>query len=121
MCVVGSEKRVGNVYSKATSFVDYVWRALRRLELDESKLSDGVIQGYHDTYRPRMVEMEAFNMLKVTLAPCIEGLILLDRLCFLKEQEDVAFSTLVQLFDPLLSPRCYGVVGVKAPGTELSE
>ncbi|XP_045578205.1 probable methyltransferase-like protein 25 isoform X2 [Salmo salar] len=116
-----SEKRVGNVYSKATSFVDYVWRALRRLELDESKLSDGVIQGYHDTYRPRMVEMEAFNMLKVTLAPCIEGLILLDRLCFLKEQEDVVFSTLVQLFDPLLSPRCYGVVGVKAPGTELSE
>ncbi|XP_038852702.1 methyltransferase-like protein 25 isoform X3 [Salvelinus namaycush] len=91
-----SEKRVGNVYSKATSFVDYVWRALRRLELDGSKLSDGVIQGYHDTYRPRMVEMEAFNM------------------------EDVAFSTLVQLFDPLLSPRCYGVVGVKAPGTELS-
>ncbi|XP_038842936.1 methyltransferase-like protein 25 isoform X2 [Salvelinus namaycush] len=115
-----SEKRVGNVYSKATSFVDYVWRALRRLELDESKLSDGVIQGYHDTYRPRMVEMEAFNMLKVTLAPCIEGLILLDRLCYLKEQEDVAFSTLVQLFDPLLSPRCYGVVGVKALGTELS-
>ncbi|XP_064795440.1 methyltransferase-like protein 25 isoform X3 [Oncorhynchus masou masou] len=138
-----SEKRVGNVYSKATSFVDYVWRALRRLELDESKLSDGVIQSYHDTYRPRMVEMEAFNMLKVTLAPCIEGLILLDRLCYLKEQgsvrlkwwmstgdllspvqflqEDVAFSTLVQLFDPLLSPRCYGVVGVKAPGMELSE
>ncbi|XP_031675181.1 methyltransferase-like protein 25 isoform X2 [Oncorhynchus kisutch] len=116
-----SEKRVGNVYSKATSFVDYVWRALRRLELDESKLSDSVIQGYHDTYRPRMVEMEAFNMLKVTLAPCIEGLILLDRLCYLKEQEDVAFSTLVQLFDPLLSPRCYGVVGVKAPGMELSE
>ncbi|XP_042171533.1 methyltransferase-like protein 25 isoform X3 [Oncorhynchus tshawytscha] len=116
-----SEKRVGNVYSKATSFVDYVWRALRRLELDESKLSDSVIQGYHDTYRPRMVEMEAFNMLKVTLAPCIEGLILLDRLCYLKEQEDVAFSTLVQLFDPLLSPRCYGVVAVKAPGMELSE
>ncbi|XP_041709176.2 methyltransferase-like protein 25 isoform X2 [Coregonus clupeaformis] len=116
-----SEKRVGNVYSKATSFVAYVWRALRRLELDESKLSDGVIQSYHDTYRPRMVEMEAFNMLKVTLAPCIEGLILLDRLCYLKEQEDVAFSALVQLFDLLLSPRCYRVVGGKAPGTELSE
>ncbi|KAM4570027.1 putative methyltransferase-like protein 25 isoform 2-T2 [Odontesthes bonariensis] len=32
-----SEKRVGNVYSKAKSFVDYVRRALRRLELDESK------------------------------------------------------------------------------------
>ncbi|KAM8910396.1 putative methyltransferase-like protein 25 isoform 2-T2 [Spinachia spinachia] len=108
-----SEKRVGNVYSKSKSFVDYVRRALRRLELDESKLSDGDIQGYHDTYRPRMGEMHAFNTLKVTLAPCIEGLILLDRLCYLKEQADLSFTALVQLFDPLLSPRCYAVVGLK--------
>ncbi|XP_037617234.1 methyltransferase-like protein 25 [Sebastes umbrosus] len=109
-----SEKRVGNVYSKAKSFVDYVRRALRRLELDESKLSDSDIQDYHDTYTPRMDEMHAFNMLKVTLAPCIEGLILLDRLCYLKEQKDLPFSALVQLFDPLLSPRCYAVVGLKS-------
>lgn len=39
--LVGSEKRVGNVYSKASSFVDYVRRALRKLELDESKVSGG--------------------------------------------------------------------------------
>ncbi|XP_028305946.1 putative methyltransferase-like protein 25 isoform X1 [Gouania willdenowi] len=109
-----SEKRVGNVYSKTKSFVDYVRRALRRLELDEAKLSDNDIQRYHDTYRERMDEMHAFNMLKVSLAPCIEGLILLDRLCFLKEQENVSFSALVQLFDPLLSPRCYAVVGLKS-------
>nr|XP_046234964.1 methyltransferase-like protein 25 isoform X2 [Scatophagus argus] len=109
-----SEKRVGNVYSKAKSFVDYVRRALRRLELDESKLSDSKIQDYHDTYWPRMDEMHAFNMLKVTLAPCIEGLILLDRLCYLKEQEDLSLSALVQLFDPLLSPRSYAVVGLKS-------
>ncbi|XP_017350297.1 methyltransferase-like protein 25 [Ictalurus punctatus] len=111
-----SEKRVGNVYSKASSFVDYVRRALRKLELDESKLSDSVIQSYHDLYTSRKKEMVAFNMLKVTLAPCIEGLILLDRLCYLKERENVAYSTLVQLFDPLLSPRCYAIVGIKGPG-----
>uniref|UniRef100_A0A147B582 Methyltransferase 25-like protein n=1 Tax=Fundulus heteroclitus TaxID=8078 RepID=A0A147B582_FUNHE len=109
-----SEKRVGNVYSKAKSFVDYVRRALRRLELDDSKLCDSDIQSYHDAYVSRMDEMHAFNMLKVTLAPCIEGLILLDRLCYLKEQEDVCFSALVQLFDPLLSPRCYAIVGLKS-------
>lgn len=109
-----SEKRVGNVYSKAKSFMDYVRRALRRLDLDESKLSDGDIQHYHDTYSERKNEMHAFNMLKVTLAPCIEGLILLDRLCFLKEQGNVSYSALVQLFDPLLSPRCYAVVGLKS-------
>lgn len=35
----GSEKRVGNVYSKASSFVDYIRRALRKLDLDDSKVS----------------------------------------------------------------------------------
>lgn len=33
-----SEKRVGNVYAKTKSFVEYVRRALHRLELDESKV-----------------------------------------------------------------------------------
>lgn len=113
-----SEKRVGNVYSKAKSFVDYVRRALQKLELDEMKLPDSEIQAYHDAYRPRMKEMHAFNMLKVSLAPCIEGLILLDRLCYLKEQENLSFSALVQLFDPLLSPRCYAVVGLKKKNRE---
>uniref|UniRef100_A0A8C1S687 Methyltransferase like 25 n=1 Tax=Cyprinus carpio TaxID=7962 RepID=A0A8C1S687_CYPCA len=107
---VDSEKRVGNVYSKASSFVDYVRRALRKLDLDDTKLSDGDIQSYHEHYSPRMNEMVAFNMLKVILAPCIEGLILLDRLCYLKEQDNVSHSALVQLFDPLQSPRCYAVV-----------
>uniref|UniRef100_A0A3B4A476 Methyltransferase domain-containing protein n=1 Tax=Periophthalmus magnuspinnatus TaxID=409849 RepID=A0A3B4A476_9GOBI len=108
-----SEKRVGNVYSKSKSFVEYVRRALQKLELDEAKLPDNEIQGYHDKYRLRMNELQAFSMLKLTLAPCIEGLILLDRLCYLKEQENVSFSALVQLFDPLLSPRCYAVIGLK--------
>ncbi|XP_043093900.1 methyltransferase-like protein 25 [Puntigrus tetrazona] len=108
-----SEKRVGNVYSKSSSFVDYVRRALRKLDLDDTKLSDGDIQSYHEHYTPRMNEMVAFNMLKVILAPCIEGLILLDRLCYLKEQDNVSHAALVQLFDPLQSPRCYAVVGIK--------
>nr|XP_061815858.1 probable methyltransferase-like protein 25 [Nerophis lumbriciformis] len=108
-----SEKRVGNVYSKAKSFEDYIRRALRKLDLDDSQLSDGDIRRYHDAFSPRRSEMHAFNLLKVTLAPCIEGLILLDRLCFLKEQEDGSFAALVQLFDPLLSPRCYAIVGLK--------
>ncbi|KAI3366387.1 hypothetical protein L3Q82_000545 [Scortum barcoo] len=133
-----SEKRVGNVYSKAKSFVDYVRRALRRLELDESKvgnqnitpykakqvlqivallisdvvdfvirlprLSDSDIQDYHDAYRPRMDEMHAFNMLKVALAPCIEGLILLDRLCYLKEQSPVRMRGLPENHTRLRAP-----------------
>ncbi|PNJ20438.1 METTL25 isoform 6 [Pongo abelii] len=82
------DRHVGKIYSKCSSFLDYVRRSLKKLGLDESKL-------------------------KVVLAPCIETLILLDRLCYLKEQEDIAWSTLVKLFDPVKSPRCYAVIALK--------
>ncbi|XP_043944372.1 methyltransferase-like protein 25 [Protopterus annectens] len=111
--VTKSSKRVGNAFAKSSSFVDYIRRALRKLELDDSKLPDRKIQDYYEKYRPRLNEMEAFNMLKVALSPCIEGLILLDRLCYLKEQDNVSWSGLVRLFDPLKSPRCYAIVAMK--------
>uniref|UniRef100_UPI00398E6F24 probable methyltransferase-like protein 25 isoform X2 n=1 Tax=Pristiophorus japonicus TaxID=55135 RepID=UPI00398E6F24 len=108
-----TNNHVGKIYSKSSSFVDYTRKSIEKLGMDSSKMSDSLIQGYYDRYMPRMKELEAFNLLKVALAPCIEGLILLDRLCYLKEQENIAWSALVQLFDPLKSPRCYAIIGMK--------
>ncbi|XP_067553574.1 probable methyltransferase-like protein 25 isoform X2 [Pseudorca crassidens] len=82
------DRHVGKIYSKSSSFLDYVRKSLKKLGLDESKL-------------------------KVVLAPCIETLILLDRLCYLKEQDDIAWSALVKLFDPVKSPRCYAIIALK--------
>ncbi|CAO2581588.1 Probable methyltransferase-like protein 25 [Lemmus lemmus] len=107
------DRHVGKIYSKCSSFLDYVKMSLKKLGLDESKISEEIIMDYYEKYRPRMNELEAFNMLKVVLAPCIETLILLDRLCYLKEQEDVMWSALVKLFDPVQSPRCYAVIALK--------
>ncbi|XP_049639608.1 probable methyltransferase-like protein 25 [Suncus etruscus] len=107
------DQHVGKIFSKSSSFLDYVRKSLKKLGLDESKLTEKIIMNYYEKYKPRMNELEAFNMLKVFLAPCIETLILLDRLCYLKEQEDVAWSALVKLFDPVKSPRCYAVVALK--------
>ncbi|XP_063567586.1 probable methyltransferase-like protein 25 isoform X5 [Pongo abelii] len=86
--------------------------ALERVAAGQG-LPEKIIMNYYEKYKPRMNELEAFNMLKVVLAPCIETLILLDRLCYLKEQEDIAWSTLVKLFDPVKSPRCYAVIALK--------
>ncbi|KAH0616718.1 hypothetical protein JD844_028056 [Phrynosoma platyrhinos] len=108
-----SDRNIGKVYSKTSSFLDYVRKSLKKLELDESKISDSCIMEYFEKYKPRMNEMEAFNMLKVVLGPCIEVLILLDRLCYLQEQDNIAWSGLVKLFDPIKSPRCYAVVALK--------
>uniref|UniRef100_A0A8C9UBZ8 Methyltransferase like 25 n=1 Tax=Serinus canaria TaxID=9135 RepID=A0A8C9UBZ8_SERCA len=107
------DRHVGKTFSKSSSFIDYVRRSLKKLELDDSKLPDSCIMDYYEKYKHRMNELEAFNMLKVVLAPCIEVLILLDRLCYLKEQENIAWSGLVKLFDPVKSPRCYAVIALK--------
>ncbi|XP_048355400.1 probable methyltransferase-like protein 25 isoform X2 [Sphaerodactylus townsendi] len=108
-----SDRNIGKVFSKSSSFLDYIRKSLRKLELDESKISDSLIMEYFGKYKHRMKELEAFNMLKVVLGPCIEALILLDRLCYLKEQNNLAWSGLVKLFDPIKSPRCYAVVAMK--------
>nr|XP_058936365.1 probable methyltransferase-like protein 25 isoform X3 [Kogia breviceps] len=107
------DRHVGKIYSKSSSFLDYVRKSLKKLGLDESKLPEEIIMEYYEKYKPRMNELEAFNMLKVVLAPCIETLILLDRLCYLKEQDDIAWSALVKLFDPVKSPRCYAIIALK--------
>nr|KAF6453122.1 methyltransferase like 25 [Molossus molossus] len=107
------DRHVGKIYSKSSSFLDYVRKSLKKLGLDESKLPEKIIMDYYEKYKPRMNELEAFNMLKVVLAPCIETLILLDRLCYLKEQEDIAWCALVKLFDPVTSPRCYAVIALR--------
>ncbi|TEA41656.1 hypothetical protein DBR06_SOUSAS1510043 [Sousa chinensis] len=107
------DRHVGKIYSKSSSFLDYVRKSLKKLGLDESKLPERIIMDYYEKYKPRMNELEAFNMLKVVLAPCIETLILLDRLCYLKEQDDIAWSALVKLFDPVKSPRCYAIIALK--------
>ncbi|XP_061310675.1 probable methyltransferase-like protein 25 isoform X2 [Pezoporus flaviventris] len=111
--VTKSDRHVGKTFSKSSSFVDYVRKSLKKLELDDSKLPDRCIMDYYEKYKHRMNELEAFNMLKVVLAPCIEVLILLDRLCYLKEQENIAWSGLVKLFDPVKSPRCCAVIALK--------
>ncbi|NXL93869.1 MET25 protein, partial [Alectura lathami] len=109
--VTKRDRHVGKIYSKSSSFLDYVRRSLKKLELDDSKLH--CENKLYNRYTRRMNELEAFNMLKVVLAPCIEVLILLDRLCYLKEQDNVAWSGLVKLFDPVKSPRCCAVIALK--------
>ncbi|XP_073476320.1 probable methyltransferase-like protein 25 [Aquarana catesbeiana] len=113
--VLQIDQRVGKIFSKSAGFIDYVRKSLKKFGQDDAKLSDQEIMEYYKKYEPRRNELEAFNRLKVFLAPCIEALILLDRLCYLREQENIAWSGLVKLFDPVKSPRCYAVLSLKQP------
>ncbi|XP_072170021.1 probable methyltransferase-like protein 25 [Diadema setosum] len=105
---------VGKLAPKCKTFLEYTRRALRKLGMDESKLSDAVIEGYEERYRPFHRNLAAYNQLRASLAPSIEALILLDRLAYLREQPNIQMASIVPLFDPVTSPRCYAILAVKS-------
>eukprot|EP00058_Branchiostoma_floridae_P014441 XP_002599929.1 hypothetical protein BRAFLDRAFT_74053 [Branchiostoma floridae] len=110
---IDNNKTVGKVAAKSKDFVDYVRRALRRLQLEHAHLSDEEINSYFEQYQGKLRHLHAFIQLRACLAPCIEAFILLDRLCFLHEQTGVSHAALVHVFDPVISPRCYALVAIK--------
>ncbi|XP_020948461.1 methyltransferase-like protein 25 isoform X2 [Sus scrofa] len=61
------DRHVGKLYSKSSSFLDYVRKSLKKLGLDESKLPEKVIMDYYEKYKPRMNELEAFNMVNLRI------------------------------------------------------
>uniref|UniRef100_A0A8C8SL89 Methyltransferase like 25 n=1 Tax=Pelusios castaneus TaxID=367368 RepID=A0A8C8SL89_9SAUR len=97
--VTKRDRHVGKIFSKSCSFVDYIRKSLKKLELDESKVSNSCIMDYYEKYKHRMNELEAFNMVKSQ-----------DLKHYL---DNIAWSGLVKLFDPVKSPRCYAVVALK--------
>ncbi|XP_078583297.1 putative methyltransferase-like protein 25 [Branchiostoma floridae x Branchiostoma japonicum] len=110
---IDNNKTVGKVAAKSKGFVDYVRRALRRLQLEHADLSDEEINRYFEQYQGKLRHLHAFIQLRACLAPCIEAFILLDRLCFVHEQIGVSHAALVHVFDPVISPRCYALVAIK--------
>ncbi|KAG5880587.1 hypothetical protein JTB14_002396 [Gonioctena quinquepunctata] len=105
------QRQVGRFRKQSTNFNDYVKKALTRLNLD-IVIPDIEINDLYDQYENRLDELNIFYLIRAMLAPMIESLILLDRLLFLYEQGHQN-SFLVQLFDPVVSPRCYGLISSK--------
>ncbi|KAI0224820.1 Methyltransferase-like protein 25 [Lamellibrachia satsuma] len=105
--------QVGKIASKCHTFTEYVHKALQKLRLTDVEVSDEVIAEYERTHCDQEHKLCAFFQLKAVLAPCIEALILLDRLHYLLEQDNMTATHLVQLFDPVTSPRCYALIALK--------
>ncbi|XP_071941882.1 probable methyltransferase-like protein 25 [Antedon mediterranea] len=106
-------RNVGKLAGKCKNFVEYCRRAFQKLDLDGSKLTDDQLLQYYNKYNPDKRKLQAFNQFRSALAPSIEGLILLDRLLYLKEQKQTSLAYIVKLFNQVISPRCYAIVAVK--------
>ncbi|XP_001809803.1 probable methyltransferase-like protein 25 [Tribolium castaneum] len=104
-------KHVGKFRKVPVNFLDYVRLALKRIDVTLD-LTDNEVGAIFSRYEKRLNELNVFYLLRCKLSPVVESLILLDRLLFLQEQ-GFENSFLVQFFDPVVSPRCYGIVAVK--------
>ncbi|KAK3734912.1 hypothetical protein RRG08_038937 [Elysia crispata] len=95
------------------TFQDYAAAAFKKLGLTDRLPEVHMLRSFEDQYKDARARMSAFFQLKLVLAPVIEALILLDRLAFLLEQDTVNKAHLVQLFDPVTSPRCFALIAWK--------
>lgn len=104
--------QVGRMKNCGT-FSEYVRRCTNRKNLTvDGVQDDAFLEQLMESYRHENRLLELFYLIRMTYAPVLESLILLDRVLYLKEQNiDSVF--LVKLFDPVISPRCYGVVALK--------
>lgn len=105
-----ADKQVGKL--KCSGFVDYVRKALRRLNVDDLGISEEFLKDLENKFQVELEQLKVFYLYRMTFAPVLEGVILLDRLLFLKEcGYDNSF--MVKLFDPVVSPRCYSILAFK--------
>lgn len=99
-------------FKKPTTFCEYVYKTLKKFNSELVPTKDELLELYN-CYLPKMKELQMFYILRAHLAPVIEAVILLDRLLFLYEC-GIQNLYLVQLFDPVISPRCYGIIAFKS-------
>lgn len=108
-----NELQVGKV-RKFDNFSEYVQKCAQKLDtpwlegVEQAKLHSLLKQHEQDRHF-----LEIFYLLRMSFAPVLESVILLDRLLYLKEL-GYEHSYLIDLFDAVISPRHYAIVAIKA-------
>lgn len=102
--------QVGKI-KKIKNFPDYFRKCLKRIDI-EMDIDDNDLNILYNKYDYERQLLNLFYLIRMTLAPVIETIILLDRLLYLKENS-IDKSYIVKLFDSVVSPRCYGLVALK--------
>lgn len=97
------------------TFAEYVRKSTERnpvLPFDD--IDDNELHELHDEFRMAERFLDIYHLMRVSIAAIVENVILLDRFLYLKELErpdDISY--LIRFFDPVVSPRCYGLVAMK--------
>lgn len=107
-----NELQVGKV-RKFNSFPEYVKKCADKLNVPwlAAVEEEELLSLLHKHEMDRQY-LELFYLLRMTFAPILESVILLDRLLYLKEL-GYEQSFLINLFDAVISPRHYAIVAIK--------
>lgn len=97
---------------KSNDFHEYVKSCYKKINLLNEIPSHEEIQQVQKEFEPKWERMKLYYVLRLFFAPIIETLIMLDRLLYLNENQ-LENSYIVKLFDPVISPRCYGIISIK--------
>ncbi len=95
------------------NFIEYIRTVSKKTDLNFDSISDEELLSIEQSFDQHRHRINLFYLLRMNFAPVIETLILLDRLLYLREN-NISNSFLVKLFDPVVSPRCFAVVALKA-------
>lgn len=102
-------------HKQCYSFAEYVRKSTRKnpfLPFDD--IDDTELNELHDEFRTAERFLDIYHLMRVSIAAIVENILLLDRFLYLKERETHnGISYLVRFFDPVVSPRCYGLVAMK--------
>ncbi|EDX15539.1 methyltransferase-like protein 25 [Drosophila simulans] len=107
-----NELQVGKV-RKFESFEEYIQKCATKLDAPWlTAVKKEELQSLLQEYALDKHFLDLFYLLRMSFAPVLESLILLDRLLYLKEL-GYERSYLIDLFDPVISPRHFAIVSIK--------
>jgi len=107
-----NELQVGKV-RKFESFEEYIQKCATKLDAPWlAAVEKEELQSLLQEYAVHKYFLDLFYLLRMSFAPVLESLILLDRLLYLKEL-GYERSYLIDLFDPVISPRHFAIVSIK--------
>ncbi|XP_034934192.1 methyltransferase-like protein 25 isoform X2 [Chelonus insularis] len=95
-------------------FPTYAMWALNKIGLPENQIpSLSELTNLYNTHADKEWKLNAFQYLRIHLGSIIEAAIILDRVVYLERSKKCSKLSIVRLFNPLLSPRCYAIVALK--------
>ena len=104
---------MGKIAAKCSNFLEYVRKAQTRLKLSWDLLSDAEVQECFSACLEKLGQYRRLTALRSLLARNVESLVLVDRLCFLLELEDLKSAQVMPLFDPRISPRAFAIIALR--------